>query len=55
MLKRLRRLHRRDRNMRELRSLDCRLLSDIGITSCDVSPVEDTNALLLLHRGPPDR
>ncbi len=55
MLKRLNHLHRRIRNTRELRSLDCRLLDDIGLTACDAPPVLDTNTLLLLHRGPFDR
>jgi hypothetical protein len=54
MLKRLNRLHRRDRNMRELRTLDCRLLEDIGLAPCQPS-IQDTNALMLHHRGPFDR
>ena len=55
MLKRLSQLHQRVRNTRELRSLDCRLLDDIGLQACGTPTVLDTNALLLLHRGPFDR
>jgi len=55
MLNALKRLRRRENNMKEFRSLDCRLLEDIGLAGCDPSSVRDTNALLLIHRGPFDR
>lgn len=41
--------------MRELRTIDCRLWDDIGLGVCTTAPGDDTNALLLLHRGPFDR
>jgi len=55
MLKKLNWRQGRGRNNRELRALDARLLEDIGLSACKSPPVEDTNALLLLHRGPFDR
>lgn len=52
MLKSLRSLYRRDPSMRELRLLDRSLLEDIGLDRVEKPVATNSDALLLLHRGP---